>query len=58
MDCLCLGLLCADLVCHPVPSLPEQGQLMETERMELSLGGCAANTAFDLARLGVSRPLR
>ena len=54
MDCLCLGLLCADLVCHPVPSLPEQGQLMETERMELSLGGCAANTAFDLAKLGVS----
>ena len=54
MDCLCLGLLCADLVCHPVPSLPEQGQLMETEGMELSLGGCAANTAFDLAKLGVS----
>ena len=27
---------------------------METERMELSLGGCAANTAFDLAKLGVN----
>ena len=27
---------------------------METEGMELSLGGCAANTAFDLAKLGVS----
>lgn len=54
MDCLCLGLLCADLVCDPIPALPNEGQLMETERMELSLGGCAANTAFDLARLGVS----
>ncbi|WP_415408814.1 carbohydrate kinase family protein [Synechococcus sp. A10-1-5-9] len=54
MDCLCLGLLCADLVCHPVPALPNQGQLMETERMELSLGGCAANTAFDLSKLGVN----
>ena len=27
---------------------------METERMELSLGGCAANTAFDLSKLGVN----
>ena len=54
MDCLCLGLLCADLVCDPIPALPNEGQLKETERMELSLGGCAANTAFDLARLGVS----
>lgn len=54
MDCLCLGLLCADLVCDPIPTLPKEGQLMETERMELCLGGCAANTAFDLARLGVN----
>jgi len=54
MDCLCLGLLCADLVCHPVASIPKQGQLIETEAMELSLGGCAANAAFDLAHLGVN----
>ena len=54
MDCLCLGLLCADLVCDPIPALPSEGQLMETERMELSLGGCAANTAFDLAKLGIN----
>ena len=53
MDCLCLGVVCADLVCQPIPALPKQGQLIETDGMELSLGGCAANTAFDLARLGV-----
>ena len=54
MDCLCLGGVCADLVCQPIPALPAQGQLVETDGIELSLGGCAANTAFNLARLDVS----
>ena len=53
MDCLCLGGVCTDLVCQPIPALPAQGQLIETDGMELSLGGCAANTAVNLARLGV-----
>ena len=54
MDCVCLGGVCADLVCQPIPALPAQGQLVETDGIELSLGGCAANTAFNLARLDVS----
>jgi sugar/nucleoside kinase (ribokinase family) len=53
LDCLCLGLLCADIVCDPVPALPNPGQIVETPHIELCLGGCAANTAFDLAKLGV-----
>jgi len=54
IDCLCIGLLCADLVCAPIAALPNPGQLIETHRMDLSLGGCAANAAYDLAHLGVS----
>ena len=54
LDCLCLGLLCADLVCDPIETLPKPGQLVETRRMDLSLGGCASNAAYDLARLGVT----
>lgn len=54
MDCLCLGGVCVDLVCQPIPALPAQGQLVATDGIELSLGGCAANTAFNLARLDVS----
>jgi len=53
MDCLCLGVVCADLVCQPIPALPAQGQLIQTEGIALSLGGCAANTAFNLARMEV-----
>ena len=54
LDCLCLGLLCADLVCDPIDTLPKPGQLVETRRMDLSLGGCASNAAYDLAHLGVT----
>lgn len=54
LDCLCLGLLCADLVCDPIDTLPKPGQLVETRSMDLSLGGCASNAAYDLAQLGVT----
>ena len=54
LDCLCLGLLCADLVCDPIETLPKPGQLVETRGMDLSLGGCASNAAYDLAHLGVT----
>ena len=33
--------------------MPNAGQIVETSLMELCLGGCAANTAYDLAKLGV-----
>lgn len=53
IDCLCAGILFADYACAPVPKLPEAGELVLTERMQLALGGCASNAALDLARLGV-----
>ncbi|MCL2118386.1 MAG: carbohydrate kinase family protein [Planctomycetaceae bacterium] len=53
-DCLCLGILFADVVCHPIPHLPVPGELVPTERVELSLGGCASNVAINLARFDMS----
>jgi sugar/nucleoside kinase (ribokinase family) len=52
MDCLCLGIVVADHVCEPIDHLPRSGELVLTERTRLALGGCAANVAVDLARLG------
>src|SRR5579859_1977980 len=51
-DCLCLGIVVADHVCEPVSHLPRAGELVLTPRTHLSIGGCAANVAVDLVRLG------
>ena len=52
-DCLCAGIIVADTVCHPIPCMPPAGALTKTERVEFSIGGCSANIAVDLARLGM-----
>jgi sugar/nucleoside kinase (ribokinase family) len=51
-DCLCLGIVVADHVCEPISHLPRSGELVLTPRTHLSIGGCAANVAVDLVRLG------
>ena len=53
-DVLCAGIVVADHVCTPVSHLPDPGELVMADRLLLTLGGCAANTAVDLAKLGVS----
>lgn len=53
VDCLCTGILFADVVCSPIERIPDAGHLAPAETMQLSLGGCCANAALDLARLGV-----
>ena len=53
MTCLCSGILYADVACWPIGHVPSEGELVPTEKIELNLGGCAANVAIDLARLGV-----
>ena len=50
----CLGLLVADIVGRPIDALPKRGTLELVERIELHTGGCAANTAVTLAKIGVS----
>jgi sugar/nucleoside kinase (ribokinase family) len=53
LDCLSVGLLVADHLCDPIARLPNAGELVVSERLPLSIGGCASNVAVDLARLGV-----
>ncbi len=50
----CFGLLVADCVTATVDSLPERGTLQLVDRVELHVGGCAANTAVSLAKLGAN----
>lgn len=47
-----MGILVADHLCAPIDHLPEQGELVRTERISLEPGGCAANTAIALKKLG------
>ena len=50
---LCVGQLVADVVVRPVTCFPEAGRAEMVEDIQLLSGGCAANTAAVLAKLGV-----
>ncbi len=52
IDCLCAGILFADYICAPIDHLPNPGELVPTERIQLAMGGCAANAGLDLTKLG------
>jgi sugar/nucleoside kinase (ribokinase family) len=52
-DVLCAGIIVADHVCSPIARMPAAGELVTAERLLLTLGGCAANTAVDLVKMGV-----
>ena len=49
---LCIGQLVADIVVRPVGNLPVPGRTELVEDLQLLAGGCAANTAAVLAKLG------
>lgn len=53
LDCLSVGILVADHLCDPIDHLPQPGELVVSQHLPLSIGGCASNAAVDLARLGV-----
>ncbi len=53
VEVLCAGIVVADHVCTPVPHLPAAGELVMADGMLLTIGGCAANAAVDLAKMGV-----
>lgn len=50
---LCAGIIVADHVCTPISHLPAPGELVMAEGMLLTIGGCAANAAVDLVKMGV-----
>jgi sugar/nucleoside kinase (ribokinase family) len=52
-DVLCAGIVVADHVCTPITHLPAAGELVMADRMLLTIGGCAANAAVDLVKMGV-----
>lgn len=53
IEVLCAGLIVADHVCTPIEHLPAAGELVMADGMLLTIGGCAANAAVDLAKMGV-----
>ena len=55
---VCAGILVADLFVPPLERLPAGGDLVVTEDFLVQPGGCAANTAISLAKLGSTRQCR
>jgi sugar/nucleoside kinase (ribokinase family) len=53
-DVLCAGIIVADHVSSPIDHLPAAGELVLAEQLLLTIGGCAANVAVDLVKLGES----
>jgi sugar/nucleoside kinase (ribokinase family) len=49
---VCIGQVVADIVVQPVDGLPAPGRAERVEELQLLSGGCAANTAAVLAKLG------
>jgi len=48
------GIVVADHVCEPIAELPAAGVLVETPALHVSIGGCAANCAVNMTRLGLA----
>jgi sugar/nucleoside kinase (ribokinase family) len=53
-DVLCAGIIVADHVSSPISHIPDPGELVLADQLLLTIGGCAANVAVDLVKLGVS----
>jgi sugar/nucleoside kinase (ribokinase family) len=51
---VCAGIVVADVFVPPLARLPDPGELVATGDFVVETGGCAANTAVALARLGVA----
>lgn len=51
---VCAGVVVADHLSTPIDRLPAAGELVAADELVLNIGGCAANTAMALAKLGVS----
>lgn len=53
-EVVCAGLLVADLFVPPLQRLPAAGELVATDDFLADSGGCAANAATSLTKLGVT----
>jgi sugar/nucleoside kinase (ribokinase family) len=50
---LCIGSVTSDVIVSPADSVPAPGTLRAVNSITMHAGGCAANAAVDLAKLGV-----
>lgn len=53
-DVLCAGIIVADHVSSPISHLPAAGELVLADQLLLTIGGCAANVAVNLTKMGVA----
>lgn len=53
-DVVCAGILVADHVSTPIDHMPTSGELILADRLALTMGGCAANVAVNLTKLGAN----
>jgi sugar/nucleoside kinase (ribokinase family) len=53
LDVLCVGIAVMDVMAKPVDDVPAWDHLGTFDHLENHIGGCAVNTAVDLARLGL-----
>lgn len=53
-DVVCIGILVADAIAKPVNELPHKGKLGLIDQLDLYTGGCAANAAIDMAKIGLN----
>ena len=51
VEVLSAGIIVADHVCTPITHVPAAGELVMADSMLLTIGGCAANAAVDLAKM-------
>lgn len=51
---VCTGILCADILGKTINALPAQGKLSLADEISMQVGGCAANVAISIAKLGIS----
>ncbi len=48
----CVGILCADILGKTIDALPAKGKLSLVDEISMQVGGCAANAAIGMAKLG------
>lgn len=50
---VCAGILCADVLGKTIDQLPQKGKLSLVSNISLEIGGCAANVAIALSKIGL-----
>jgi len=53
-DVVCVGNLVADAIANPVKTIPAKGKLELVDKISLFTGGCAANSAVDMTKIGLN----